>query len=180
MMNTSSLNCANWTEEIGHTYELFTYWFGGLAVIIVAIVGILLNLAGAFLILTRLSKHNIFNHMIVILFIVDTLFLLFIMLSAITQNLRTNNRVLTIIFPKISHPLSSVCLTLSVFLTVGVTHERFVAIEHLIVRNQQIISAKFRRNKVLKYILPMLFCAVAFNIPKFFEADLEWSANNKR
>ena len=179
-MNNSSLDCANWTAQNRETYEWFTYWFGGLAVTIIAVTGMLLNLAGACLILTRLSKHNIFNHMIVLLFIVDTFFLFFIMLSVMTQNLRFNNRMLTIMFPKVSHPLSSVFLTLSVFLTVGVTHERFVAIKYLLIHNQQITSAKFRRTKLLKYILPMVFSAIAFNIPKFFEAELDWSANDQR
>ena len=179
-MNNSSLDCAKWTEQNEETYKWFTYWFGGLVVISISVTGMLLNMAGACLILTRLSKHNIFNHMIVFLFIVDTFFLFFNMLSVMQQNFNFNNRVLTIIFPKVSHPLSSVFLTLSVFLTVGVTHERFVAIKYLLVHNQQITSAKFRRTKLLKYILPMLFCAIAFNIPKFFEAELDWYTNDQR
>ena len=178
-MNNSSFECANWTAKDENLYRVFSYWIGGIAVIFVAIVGIILNVAGTCLILAfRLSKHNIFNHIIIFLFIVDSFFLFVKIIDVFVQNLNVKNKILTIMFPKFAYPVSAICLTLSVFLTVGIAHERFVAIKHLIVHSQQNSSAKFRRNKLMKYILPMVFFAIAFNIPKFYEAELEWPIAN--
>ena len=174
-MNNSSFECATWTAKDENLYRVFSYWVGGIAVILVAIVGIILNITGIGLILAfRLSKHNIFNHIIVFLFIVDSVFLFVKIIDVLVQNFNVKNKILIIMFPKFAYPMSAICLTLSVFLTVGVAHERYVAIKHLIVHNQQNSSAKYRRTKLMKYILPMLLCAIAFNVPKFFEAELEW------
>ena len=179
-MNNSSFECATWTTKDENLYKVFSYWIGGISVIFVAVVGIILNVAGTCLILAfRLSKHNIFNHIIIILFVVDSLFLFVKIIDVLVQNLDVKNKILTILFPKFAYPVSAICLTLSVFLTVGIAHERFIAIKYLIVHSQQNSSAKYRRNKLLKYILPMLLFAVAFNLPKFFEADLEWTSMNR-
>ena len=179
-MNNTTFECATWTDNDRNIYFGFSYWMGGIAVILVAIVGIILNLAGTCLIIAyRLSKHNIFNHLIIFLFIVDSFFLFVEIIVVLVQNLDVKNEMLTIMFPKFAYPMSAICLTLSVFLTVGIAHERYIAIKHLIVHSQQNSSAKFRRTKIIKYILPMLFCAIAFNIPKFFEAELEWPKRNR-
>merc|ERR1712038_1523958 len=39
-------------------------------------------------------------------------------------------------------------------------------------------SAKFRRKKLLAYILTVCILAIIFNLPKFYEVELEWE-NNK-
>ena len=81
---------------------------------------------------------------------------------------------LTMIFPKFTYPFWSISLTLSIFLTVGITHERYIAIKYPIIHRQRMRSAKYRRVNLLKYIVGVFICTMIFNIPKFFEIETGW------
>jgi hypothetical protein len=59
-------------------------------------------------------------------------------------------------------------------MTVVVAHERYDAIKKPIQHRQSMRSAKFVRTKFLKYFLIVSLFAIGFNIPKFFEVELEW------
>ena len=52
-------------------YKPYQFWIGGVIALFTSVLGILMNIIGICVISTRLSKRNIFNHMIVILFIVS-------------------------------------------------------------------------------------------------------------
>ena len=172
--NISTIHCPSFTHEDELVLLQFMYWVGGVGVCIVSITGVLLNLGAVFVLLTRLSNHNNFNHLMVILFVLDSLYLLLSMLTTVQRRFGLKNRTMTIIYPKFTYPISSISLTLSIFMTVGMAHERYVAIKHPITHRQRMISAKFRRLNLLKYMVSIVFCAVGFNIPKFFEAQLVW------
>ena len=73
-MNLSELDCLGPPSNWNIFLQLST-WVDGVAVCIVSAIGILLNCAGVFRSIRRLSSHNIFNHMIAILFIADGSFL---------------------------------------------------------------------------------------------------------
>ena len=178
-MNKSELNCTERTEKEIKTTELFHYWVGGVAVIIISIIGIVLNIAAIRNIIPRLSSNHIFNHLIVTLFIVDSLCLFMAIIWSTTVKMGFNIEFLIIIYPKFIHPVSQILLTLSIFMTIGISHERFVAIKSPITHRQKMLSAKFRRITLMKYLLPILFFAVLFNIPKFFETELNWKATKR-
>ena len=172
--NLSSLNCPIFTEEEQNIVDHFYFWVGGVGVCIVSCTGLFLNLTAICVLLTRLSKHNNFNHLIVILFVVDSLYLVLSVINTFRMEFGFKPRILTILFPKITFPMCTICLTLSIFMTVGIAHERYIAVKHPIIHRQRMISAKFRRISLMKYIVSVVFCAVAFNIPKFFEVELNW------
>ena len=176
-MTNSECNCSVTTEEENEILDDFHNW-NGIATIIVSITGIILNIVGIRLIIPRFSTYNIFNYLIVVLFIVDSvcLFQLLIFYLGILMplNVGWNIKFLTIIYPKFTHPMLQLFVTLSVFITVGISHERYVGIKSSIKHRQKMMSAKFKRIMMLKYLVPITFCAVALNIPKFFEVDLNW------
>ena len=173
--NGSQIFCPSYTEQDVIILEHFRYWVGGVGVCIVSITGFILNLGAVCVLLTRLSNHNNFNQLMVILFVLDSFYLLLSLITTIKRNFGFKNRTLTIIYPKFIYPISSISLTMSIFMTVGMAHERFVAIKHPITHRQRMISAKFRRINLLKYMVSIVFCAVGFNVSKFFEAELSWS-----
>jgi hypothetical protein len=71
-------------------------------------------------------------------------------------------------------PVYYVTLTLSIFFTVAISHERYIAIQYPIVHRQKMKSAKTRRINLLKYIIFIIFVAVVFHVPKLFELELVW------
>ena len=172
--NVSSLNCPSFTEQDGRILEHFRYWIGGVGVCIVSVTGLLLNFPAICVLLTRLSNHNNFNQLIVILFVLDSMYLLLSVITTLQRRFGLKSRLLTILFPKFTYPISSISLTLSIFMTVGIANERYIAIKHPIIHRQRMRSAKFRRINLMKYMLSIVACAVGFNVPKFFEAELGW------
>ena len=79
------------------------------------------------------------------------------------------------IFPLEVRPLKKISFTWSIFMIVGIAHERCVAVKYPIQHRQNMMNDAFRRLYLLKYILPILFCGILFNIPKFFEAKICWT-----
>lgn len=172
--HVSSMNCPNFTSEDINMLNHAKYWVGGVSACAVSFTGIILNITAVCVLLTRLSNRNNFNQLIVLLFLVDTMYLILSVLTTLQIRLGIENRTLTMIFPKFTYPVWSISLTLSIFLTVGVTHERYIAIKYPIIHRQRMRSAKYRRFNLLKYIVCVMLCAALFNVPKFFEIEIGW------
>ena len=116
---------------------------------------------------------------IVILFVVDGFYLTLMIFFVMDQNLGWSNTLLIIIFPNVTYPLCHICFTLSILITIGIAYERCNAIRDPIIYRQQLLSSKFRRTKLIKYMLPIILCAITFNAPKFFEFELKWPTEER-
>ena len=166
--------CPNITSEELHTLALAKYWVGGVSVCVVASIGIVSNFTAICVLLSTLSNRNNFNQLAALLFLIDSIYLTFSVLTTLQIRLDLASYSLTMIFPKFTYPLWSISLTLSIFLTVGITHERYIAIKYPIIHRQRMRSAKYRRVNLLKYIVGVFICTMIFNIPKFFEIETGW------
>ena len=178
----SSLDCSSWSKDDWRYVEYFVYWVGHIGVCSVAAMGLLVNFLGIGFLSRRLSNQNIFNELIVILLIIDSLYLLIqfgiklvYLLSLESMNIESFGDLLNyVIIPVYIKPISHMFLTLSIFMTVGIACERSVAIKHPISHRQSMLSAKFRRISLMKYMIPIILCAVGFDLPKFFEQEVHW------
>ena len=171
------LICPNWTDRDYEIRDIFSFWVGGIAVCCVAVPGLILNLTAICVLSTRVSTKNNFNQLITSLFVFDSIFLLSALIEAFRTNFRLYTRIHVILFPKLLYPIRIVSLTASIFMTVGIAYERYIAIKQPIRHRQAMRSAKFRRINLLKYILSTTACAIIFNIPKFFEVEIQWNAS---
>ena len=174
-MDHSSIECPIFSNQDIQIYDDIRYWVGGVGVCILSLVGLMLNSVSIFVISRNLTTQNIFNHLIGILFVVDSIFLLLETTHAIHRRLGLLENELQIIFPLFTRPWKKISFTWSIFMIVGIAHERYVAVKYPIQHRQNMLNDAFRRLYLLKYILPILFCGIIFNIPKFFEARLCWS-----
>ena len=170
----SQIDCPIFSNHDMQIYDDIRYWVGGVGVCFVSLVGLTLNSVAIFAISRNLTTQNIFNHLIGILFIVDSIFLLLETTHAIHRRLGLLENELQIIFPLFTRPWKKISFTWSIFMIVGIAHERCVAVKYPIQHRQNMMNDAFRRLYLLKYILPILFCGIIFNIPKFFEARLCW------
>ena len=174
-VNDLSPDCPIFSIQDIKTYEDIRYWVGGVGVCLVSLIGLVLNSLSIFAISRNLSTHNIFNHLICMLFIVDSMYLFLETTHALHRRLGLLENELKILFPLVTRPLKKICFTWSIFMIVGIAHERCVAIKYPILHRQNMMNDSFRRLYLFKYILPILFCGIAFNVPKFFEAKLSWN-----
>ena len=170
----STLDCPNFTTQEIHTINQAKYWVGDVSVCVVSFFGIVMNMTAVYVLLSSLSNRNNFNHFIVILFFIDSFYLVLSMLTTLQIRLGLTHQNLIMMFPKFTYPVWSIGLTLSIFLTVGISHERYIAIKYPIIHRQRMRSAKYRRITLMKYMVCVFLCAIIFNVPKFFEIELDW------
>ena len=181
LLKLKKLKClqleGNITEKDNELIFTFDFWVGSIAVCCVAIPGLLMNLTAICVLLTRISIQNIFNHLLISLFVFDSIFLVINIAEVFHSQfgmVTTVSKVYMILFPHFIWPLTGISLTASIFMTVGIAHERYVAIKWPIIHRQSMESAKFRHIKLAKYMMSTTVAAILYNIPLFFEAELKW------
>ena len=172
--HTSSLNCPIWTPEDQKLIDQVEYWIGGISVCCLSIPGMLMNLIAILALITKSSNHTTFNSLLISLFAFDSIYLFFETIETFRRRFKLESRLHTILLPKLIYPVTVISLSASIFMTVGVAHERYDAIKKPIIHRQSMRSTKFMRKKFIIYILIVCCFAIGFNIPKFFEVDLAW------
>ena len=123
--------------------------------------------------------QSFFNSLLISLFVFDSMFLFSTMMANILQTYSHHNYPLQssiplIAFAYIFNPLSSISLTASIYMTIGVSYERFVAIKRPIIHRQAIESSRFRRQNLLRYVLSVVIFSLSFNFAQFFELEAQY------
>jgi len=75
-----------------------------------------------------------------------------------------------ILFPYFLYPGQSLAMTGSIFIIVAIALERYIAVHNPIDYKQCLNDSNAMKKRVAKYLLPVIFGSILFNIPKFFEA----------
>ena len=154
--------------------RIFYFWIQGIVLCCVAFVGLILNFIAVYILSTRKSMQNTFNNLLTSLFCFDSIYLLITIVSSIRAHFVTPTGPLTILVAYVIFPMSSVSLTASILMTIGVALERYAAIRNPIIHRQTMRSSSKRRNRLLKYILIVILCSFVFNVPKFLEVEIAW------
>ena len=175
---SSGRTCPKLNDEDHNLIEAFEYWIGGVGVCIFAIPGMVFSFIAIFYLITKTStRHNTFNSLLITLFSWDIIYLLCETLETLRRQFHLGTRIHMILIPKFTYPLLFISLSASIFMTVGVSHERYAAVKKPILHRQFMQSAKFRRRKLLAYVSTVCILAIIFNLPKFYEVELEWENN---
>lgn len=77
-------------------------------------------------------------------------------------------------FPYFLYPVNQVAISGSIFMTVAIAWERYVAVHYPIDYNQAMNDVNAIRKRLVKYVGPSFVLALVFNIPKLFEAKVEY------
>ncbi|QQP49032.1 Uncharacterized protein FKW44_009544 [Caligus rogercresseyi] len=116
--------------------------------------------------------RNSFNLMLIALVCMDSTYLL----SSIIESFRISFHMATELhihlFPYFLYPVLSIAMTASVFMTVGIALERYIAVHYPIDYSQAINSPEACKRRLLKYVIPVTLLSIVFNIPKIFEAEV--------
>ena len=101
----------------------------------------------------------------------DSVYLVFAILEAIRKDFGMATDVHLLLFPYFLFPGLSVAMTGSVFMTVGIALERYIAVHYPIDYSQAINSPEACRRRLLKYVFPVVAAAIVINLPRFFESE---------
>ena len=154
----------------------YHFWVKGILLFFVAIVGLILNIIAVHVLATRNSMKNTFNSLLIFLFCVDSCYLIFTSVMCVQTLLHTtgkNDDFITLLVPDFLYPIMSITLTGSILMTVGIAHERHLAIKSPIKHRQSMRSSRSRRSRILKYMLFVTVCSFAINATKFLEVKIE-------
>ena len=99
-----------------------------------------------------LSNPTTFHHLMVVLFLADCVYLFLALLHRIEILFEIELVLLTIIYPTFTYPMSSIILTMSIYLTVAMAHERYIAIKNPLSHQRDMMSSKYRRRMLFKYL----------------------------
>ena len=174
MANPESLDCPVVNPEDLPWYDSFNFWTEGVIGCIISILGIFFNTLAIFVLCDK-DMINSFNMMLTLLCGVDNLYLICAILESFRKSFHMATYWHTILFSKVLYPAHTTLMTASIFLTVGITFERYTAVHHPVDYNQAMNDFKASRRRVAKFAIPTLICCFLINIPKFFESELYYS-----
>ena len=174
MSGSSDVNCPEFTEMDKYIVSIFRYWTSGVLLCSVGLLGLIMNMMAIFILSSRSANRIFFNKLLISLFIFDCIYLL----MEIIDNLRSQFRVVTqvhkLLYPYLLRPLMKVSLTASIFMTVAIAYERYVAIKRPIVHRQSLTSRRFRRRNLVKYIFCVIIWSIILNVPIWLESEIQW------
>ena len=143
-------------------------------VIVVAIFGIILNLTGIYILSSRQSMKNTFNQLLVTLYCVDSLFLcayVYISLSLTYFQSQHISFIIASRFIKLFYSFVNKC---SIFLTVAISHERYIAMLHPALHFAYMSTLRNQRTRLMKYLIPIITVAAILNVPEYLELEFVW------
>ena len=179
MSDSNNLICYHkkeWDSMVEFLYILSTSMQH--IVIFVAVAGVLMNLTGVYILSTRKSMKNTFNQLLVSLYCMDSLFLAaYVYLSLSLSYMKVQSAIITII-SRCTKLFYSFAFKCSIFLTVGTSHERYIAMQQPIIHSIDMSTERHRRLRLIKYILPITISSIVLSVPEYMEFEFIWKTND--
>lgn len=162
--------CHGATQEEIDLYDDLVYWLDGIGQIIIGCTGIIGNCMAVPILISR-KLNSIFNRILVFLAIFDNIFIFCAVLEGIRKNIGPFGDWHVYAFAYFGYQLQSISILSSIFMTVVLALERYLAITKPIEYHNAIQGANPWK-RVWMYIIPVLILSTVFNLPKFAETKV--------
>ena len=162
--------CPMATAEDLTILTLLSFLLEGVLQFIISGLGILGNTASIFL-LTRKELSSFFNQLLVVLVMYDLIYLLSMMLESLIK-LGLDSDIHTILFPYVLYPLNAISMMGSIYMTMAVGMERYIAVYYPVECSIVANDASSHNRRLVKYVLPITIFSILFNLPKFLESQV--------
>lgn len=166
-------DCPEYGEDEQRLLDGLSFWLEGLVQTTIAISGIIFNIFSS-LILASKDMRNSFNLLLIALGCFDCFYLFGSILESFRKSFHLATSLHTLLFPYVLFPGQMISMTASVLMTVAIAMERYVAVHYPLDYNQSMNDEHATLRRVLKYVVPVSLFSVVVNIPKFFEAEIQW------
>ena len=162
--------CYNESDVLLSTIEFQSYFSPAMLhiTVTIAVVGTLLNLIGVYIMASYRSMKDTFNRLLISLYCIDSFFLvihIYLNVTTIDDDTYHPENLVLSIWIRMVYSFLFKC---SIFLTVGVSHERYSAMRSVQIGNGIL------GNHFLKYLVPVLAISVILNIPEYLETEMVW------
>ena len=116
--------------------------------------------------------RNCFNILIVVLTIVDLLLCIFLMTDyTFARAFQLHTVIYTLMYPWFIYPLTNTLLSASIFMTVVLALERYIAVCHPLFHRDLVLTHSVGM-RVTLYTISVVTASITINIPKFYETKI--------
>ena len=173
MVNATSRDedCPLISDNDEFIITLCMFWLEGVTQTTLAIMGMTCNTIFSF-ILSRKELRNSFNILLIILATFDSVYLFGAILESFRKSFQMATTIHIRLFPRLLYPLQGIAMTGSIFMTVAIAFERYVAVHNPINYNRAMNDGKATRSRVVKFFIPVMLASILFSLPKFFESTV--------
>ena len=167
-------------------YYYFSWWIGGATSTFISVAGIILNGIAVCILCNKREAPCLFNRLLISLAVMDNLFLSTTLFDAFKDQLTKPPLPFNFayIFVNILYPVRSISMCSSIYITVGLSFERYTflvkPLHHRTRHNRKVFS------RLLMYIISTVTFSLLYCIPKFLDLEIKEisncemsSANNK-
>lgn len=162
-------DCSSSTNDDRRLQEAFNFWFGGCVSLIIAVPGFFGNIGAAY-VLSLKDMRNSFNLLLIAMACFDNAFLFFDSIRGLENNFNLHSEIQAKLFPWLLYPLNAITMTASILMTVAIAIERYVAVHYPLDYSQAMNDKHALKQRMIRYLMPVFFLSLLFNITKFFEA----------
>ena len=142
----------------------------GVVKMIVCVMGVMGNTISITLLLSA-QLRNSFNKLLAILAVFDLIYLFTMTLDSL-DNLGLETSLQTLMFPYFLYPLNSISLMCSIYMTLIVALERYMAVYNPLDYNRRQQDSTSQRYHLINYVGPLIILAFLFNLTRFLESKV--------
>nr|XP_040563744.1 G-protein coupled receptor daf-37-like [Lepeophtheirus salmonis] len=169
--------CEGYDPVNDSVMQMLDFWIEGIFIVFIAVLGIIFNV-GSTVILSLKEMRNSFNLLLIALSTFDTLYLVGSLSESLGKIIGFHSDIQIILIPLLFYPGRMIMMTTSVFMTIAIAMERYVAVHYPLDYNQAMNDERASLIRLLKYVVPVALFSVIFNIPKFLELHITYSSNS--
>eukprot|EP00095_Tigriopus_kingsejongensis_P009500 maker-scaffold1595_size34508-snap-gene-0.9 protein:Tk09500 transcript:maker-scaffold1595_size34508-snap-gene-0.9-mRNA-1 annotation:"mitogen-activated protein kinase kinase kinase 1-like" len=166
----STYQCSGATDEELELYYMINWWTEGVLQVLISVVGICGNFVSMW-IMSSGRMQSVFNRLLIFLALFDNLYLILSILDSIRHEHGTLN-IHYHLFANVLYPMHNASLTCSIYMTVVLAFERYLAVAHPVSYHLSVNDGR-QWARITRYVLPVVIFSTLFNIPKFFELRAE-------
>ena len=163
----------SYESDLENTGMNLNLYIGGYCTLTITVIGFVLNMVGIYLLSRREGLKNIFNIMLVINLIFDTIYLVFQATRSVSTHFISSSHPSTVTSYILTNSGERFTYISSVLMLIALTHSRYQAATSPYEYRQIKRRWSKRRTQLLKYLVPTIFVATCFSIPVIFEIDTE-------
>lgn len=164
-------DCGYLDEEKYAEIQSCTFWVEGVAMAILGFSAIITNCISIY-VFSRKEMWNSFNALIVALTVADLLLCILLMADYTFARAFALHTVLyTILYPYFIYPMTNIALSASIYLTVILGLERYIAVCFPLV-HRDLVHTYSVMKRVTAYTVPVILISVLINVPKFLETKI--------
>ena len=165
-------NCVYGSTEEERNLANTINWYLEIVILLpLGIIGISANLTSIPILLSR-KMSSIFNQTLAVLAMVDTTYIILDTYRTVVRNLDPEENCFDVAAYLFLRPIQSIAMNASIFLTVVIAIERYLAVSRPLSVFMGEIGGHNKWQTLVFYVAPAIVLSILINIPCFFE--LEW------